>query len=57
MIYHNGTHYDGCLKTKGGRVLTVVDLGDDFKALNEKVVKRIEGIAFEGKTYRRDIGV
>lgn len=57
LIYHNGTRYDGCLKTNGGRVLTVVELGDDFKALNEKVVKRIEGIAFEGKTYRRDIGV
>lgn len=57
LVYHNGTVNDGSLKTNGGRVLTVVEMGEDFKDLNRKVVKRVDNISFEGKTFRRDIGL
>ncbi len=58
LVYHNGTEIkDGSLVTSGGRVLTVVIKGDDFKEMNKKLLKIVEEITFEGKTYRKDIGL
>lgn len=57
LIFHNGTKYTDNLVSSGGRVLTVVELGDDFVNLNKKIRNRIENINFEGKTFRRDIGL
>ncbi|PMQ02423.1 MAG: phosphoribosylamine--glycine ligase [Dictyoglomus sp. NZ13-RE01] len=57
-IFHAGTvRKDGKLLTAGGRVLSVVGVGNDFQSIRSKVYKTIEeGIFFDNMYYRRDIG-
>lgn len=56
VVFHAGTKiHDGKLVTAGGRVLSVVALGDDLKKALDKVYRAAEQIHFEGMYYRKDI--
>lgn len=58
LVFHAGTgrDADGTLRVQGGRVLTVTGLGDDVAEAARRSADACEQIAFQGKTYRRDIG-
>src|SRR5216117_1579259 len=60
LVFHAGTYRDpppdGTLRVHGGRVLTVTGLGDTVADAAQKSADACELIAFQGKTYRRDIG-
>jgi phosphoribosylamine--glycine ligase len=56
-VYHAGTTLrDGAVVTSGGRVLTVVGTGHDFKAAIARAYAGVDRIRFDGAFYRRDIG-
>ena len=57
LIFHAGTREeDGRLLTNGGRVLSVVGMGEDLEQARERSLGGADEIHFEGKTLRRDIG-
>lgn len=57
LVFHAGTaEEDGRLVTAGGRVLSVVGLGADLEEARARSHAGAEAIAFEGKSWRRDIG-
>jgi phosphoribosylamine--glycine ligase len=58
-VYHAGTRMgpDGHVVTAGGRVLSVTGLGVDMAQARERAYGACEVISFQGKTFRRDIGV
>ena len=57
VVFHAGTKREGDkIITAGGRVLTVVGLGDTLKDAKERAYGAVERIHFEGMQYRRDIG-
>ena len=57
-VFHAGTKRDsGELVTAGGRVLGVTALAGDLATAREKAYSAVEGIAFEGRQFRRDIAV
>jgi phosphoribosylamine---glycine ligase len=57
LVFHAGTRQDeGRVVTSGGRVLSVVGLGGDLETAREHSLRGADAIAFEGKTFRRDIG-
>ena len=45
------------LKTNGGRVLSVVGIGNTIEEAREDVYKTIEKVNFKDKYFRRDIGI
>src|SRR5260370_173038 len=57
LVFHAGTALDagGTLTTAGGRVLNVTGLGADVPAAARVSAAACERIAFDGKTWRRDI--
>ncbi|HYT69270.1 MAG TPA: phosphoribosylamine--glycine ligase [Vicinamibacterales bacterium] len=56
-IFHAGTARRGDdIVTAGGRVLTVVATGADYKAAIDRAYAAVSLISFEGMQYRRDIG-
>jgi phosphoribosylamine--glycine ligase len=57
LVFHAGTALDagGTLTTAGGRVLNVTGLGTDVPAAARASAVACERIAFDGKTWRRDI--
>jgi phosphoribosylamine--glycine ligase len=57
VVFHAGTarEADGTLRTAGGRVLSVTGFGADVPAAARASVAASERIAFDGKTWRRDI--
>lgn len=62
VVFHAGTSskdIDGCDKivTNGGRVLNVCAMGSTLEEVREKVYKAAQKIDFEGKYYRKDIGL
>ena len=59
LVFHAGTRPGdgGTVLTDGGRVLTVVAVGNDIAAAREKVYDNISRISFEGCYYRRDIAL
>jgi len=58
VVYHAGTEFrDGAFFTAGGRVLGVTATGKNNKSALESAYKTVENINFEGKHYRKDIGV
>ncbi len=57
LVFHAGTRdVDGQLVTDGGRVLSVVGLGEDLETAHERSLEASDRIEFDGKTLRRDIG-
>ncbi len=57
LIFHAGTKPKGSqLLTAGGRVFSVVGLGETLEAALEKAYRGTDRIQFEGKQFRRDIG-
>lgn len=47
---------DGVLKTSGGRVLGITNIGDTLSEAIEKSYKDVASVSFEGATFRKDIG-
>ena len=57
LIFHAGTQITGNkITASGGRVLNVVGFGDDLKSAIGDVYRIVEGVNFDGKIYRKDIG-
>jgi phosphoribosylamine--glycine ligase len=56
-VFHAGTAFgrEGVV-TSGGRVLSVVGVGNTFSEARERAYERVLTIAFEGAHYRKDIG-
>lgn len=58
VIFHAGTKLvDNKLVTNGGRVLNICAKGNNLQEARAKVYKAAEIIDFEGKYYRKDIGL
>lgn len=58
QLFHNGTKKIGeNIYTDGGRVLTLVTLGEDFEDMRKIIYENIEKVNFEGKQFRKDIGL
>jgi phosphoribosylamine--glycine ligase len=56
-VFHAGTAVrDGRIVTAGGRVLTVVATGRDYRAAIDRAYEAVSLISFDGMQYRRDIG-
>ncbi|MGE5131023.1 MAG: phosphoribosylamine--glycine ligase [Sphingomonadaceae bacterium] len=56
-VFHAGTRLEGArVLTNGGRVLCVTALGDSLRIARTRAYEAADGIRFEGKQYRRDIG-
>ena len=56
-VFHAGTARRGDdIVTAGGRVLTVVATGEDYRAAIDRAYHAVSLISFEGMQYRRDIG-
>lgn len=58
ILFHAGTALDaeGNTVTSGGRVIAVSSYGEDLKQALSRSYDVLENVAFEGKTYRSDIG-
>lgn len=58
MVFHAGTKDDGDqIVTNGGRVLALTSFGRDIENATSKAFANAEKIEFEGKNYRKDIGL
>jgi phosphoribosylamine--glycine ligase len=58
LLFHAGTRAEeGQLLTAGGRVFTVVGLGDDLAAARRRAYASIARVSFPGMRYRSDIGL
>ncbi len=56
-VFHAGTERKGTdIVTAGGRVLGVTAIADRLETARATVYLAVEGISFEGKTFRKDIG-
>lgn len=56
-VFHAGTaEQDGKVVTSGGRVLCVTAVGDNVKLAQKRAYEVADGIHFDGRQYRRDIG-
>lgn len=56
-VFHAGTaEQDGQILTAGGRVLCVTALGDNVRTAQKRAYEVADGISFDGRQYRRDIG-
>jgi phosphoribosylamine--glycine ligase len=57
IIFHAGTKKeDKDIVTSGGRVLSVVSKSNDFKSALTTSYKSVEGIHFDKKNFRKDLG-
>ena len=57
-VFHAGTSFDGKdIVTSGGRVLNICALGNSLEEVRSKIYSAAEKINFEGKYYRKDIGL
>ncbi|MBQ8293676.1 MAG: phosphoribosylamine--glycine ligase [Bacilli bacterium] len=58
IVFHAGTKEEnGCILTNGGRVLNICAKGQNLNEVREKVYKASSVIDFEGKYFRKDIGL
>jgi phosphoribosylamine--glycine ligase len=59
LVFHAGTRLGNgsIIYTDGGRVLTVVGVGQDMAEAREKVYRNVGHIYFEGCYYRKDIAL
>jgi phosphoribosylamine--glycine ligase len=56
-VFHSGTAKRGSdIVTAGGRVLTVVASGNDYKSAIDRAYEATAKISFDGMHYRKDIG-
>jgi phosphoribosylamine--glycine ligase len=56
-VFHGGTRADkGRIVTAGGRVVTVVGRGADFRTAIDRAYAGVAAIRFDGARVRRDIG-
>ena len=57
-VFHAGTSFNGDdIVTSGGRVLNICALGNSLEEVRSKIYSAAEKINFEGKYYRKDIGL
>jgi phosphoribosylamine--glycine ligase len=57
QVFHSGTAMRGSeIVTAGGRVVTVVASGRDYRAAIDRAYEAVGKIEFEGMHYRKDIG-
>jgi phosphoribosylamine---glycine ligase len=57
QVFHSGTSTRGTdIVTSGGRVLTVVAAGADYRQAIDRAYDAVERISFDGMHYRKDIG-
>lgn len=57
-VFHAGTTFkDENVVTNGGRVLNICALGDSLEDVRNKLYEAAEVINFDGKYYRKDIGL
>jgi len=57
MLFHMGTKTDsGNIITNGGRIICATALGNDLEEALSKSRELIDGVQFENKYFRRDIG-
>lgn len=59
IVFHAGTSFNDKneVVTSGGRVLNICALGSSLEKTRTKVYKAAEVIEFQGKYYRKDIGL
>ncbi|MCB9328054.1 MAG: phosphoribosylamine--glycine ligase [Lewinellaceae bacterium] len=58
LVFHAGTRIlNGNMVTNGGRVMALTSLGEDIPSAIKNSLTLAESIRFEGKYYRRDIGL
>jgi len=58
LVFHAGTvQKEKEVVTNGGRVIAVTGLGQDIHKAVANAYKAIDNIVWDGKTYRKDIGV
>jgi phosphoribosylamine--glycine ligase len=59
LLFHAGTRLgdNGDVYTDGGRVLTVVAVGDNIAEARQKAYRSVPGISFEGCHYRKDVAL
>lgn len=58
IIFHAGTAFkDNNIVTNGGRVLNICACGSSLDEVRKKIYKAAEIIDFNGKYYRKDIGL
>lgn len=58
IVFHAGTALgNNELVTAGGRVLGVTAMGNDVHEARGRAYAAVDIIQFEGKTYRKDIGL
>lgn len=58
LIFHAATQeHSGKIRSAGGRVLSVVGLGDDVELARQQAYARVSSIGFEGAQFRNDIGL
>ena len=58
VVFHAGTkEVDDNIVTNGGRVLNVCALGKSLEDVRNKVYSAADKICFDGKYYRKDIGL
>jgi len=58
VVFHAGTSFvNGEVVTSGGRVLNICTYGNSLEDVREKLYKAANIIDFEGKYYRKDIGL
>ena len=56
-VFHAGTDLqDGVLSCNGGRVLCVTALGDSVRLAQQRALKAVRQIRFDGAQWRNDIG-
>jgi len=58
LIFHAGTkHVDGKIVTSGGRVMALTGMSNTLEKAIQKSQKAANAIHYEGKHYRKDIGL
>jgi phosphoribosylamine--glycine ligase len=58
LIFHAGTKLEnGKICTNGGRILSIIAVGENIEAAHLKVYGEIPKINFDGIQYRKDIGL
>jgi len=58
VVFHAGmAARNGQIVTAGGRVLNVVGVGPDRRDARDRAYRAVETVQYEGKIFRRDIGL